>query len=281
MFNAGYKKEALAELERATKKYSSTYETTVEEISALHEKRLRSVNILKQVEAYINSIRNKPYEFDKTIREIRLRREKFEADLHNLELESKRVDQVSGRVVGAGVVTGAGVAALGPSAAMAVAMTFGTASTGTAIATLSGAAATNAALAWLGGGTLAAGAAGMAGGQALLALMGPLGWAIGGTAIVGGGMLANSKNKEIAHKAEASTRTVKKEIERMQEISAKVLALDSITKKMNSELGHLWEAMNAFPERDYRRFSNQDKDNLRRILNVAEALSKKIGEVVA
>ncbi|MGW8444460.1 hypothetical protein ACWGXJ_26515 [Paenibacillus sp. S33] len=44
-----------------------------------------------------------------------------------------------------------GVAAFGPTVALAIATTFGTASTGTAIATLSGAAATNAALAWLWG----------------------------------------------------------------------------------------------------------------------------------
>lgn len=59
--------------------------------------------------------------------------------------------------VGAGVAGGMAVASLAPSAAMWVATTFGTASTGTAISTLSGAAATNAALAWLGGGAAAAG----------------------------------------------------------------------------------------------------------------------------
>ncbi len=67
-------------------------------------------------------------------------------------------------------MAGAGIAVLGPTAAMAVATTFGTASTGTAIATLSGAAATNAALAWLGGGALAVGGGGMAAGKAFLAM---------------------------------------------------------------------------------------------------------------
>ena len=70
----------------------------------------------------------------------------------------------------AGAMAGAGIAAFGPTAAMAVATTFGTASTGTAIATLSGAAATNAALAWLGGGALAVGGGGMAAGEAFLAM---------------------------------------------------------------------------------------------------------------
>lgn len=47
--------------------------------------------------------------------------------------------------------------------AMAIAVTYGTASTGVAISSLSGAAATNAAAAWLGGGSIAGGGAGIAG----------------------------------------------------------------------------------------------------------------------
>lgn len=93
-----------------------------------------------------------------------------------------------GRGLGGGAL-GVGVAALGPTVAMGVATTFGVASTGTAISALSGAAATNAALAWLGGGALAAGGGGMAAGNALLALAGPVGWAIAGIALVGSGLL--------------------------------------------------------------------------------------------
>lgn len=89
----------------------------------------------------------------------------------------------------AGLGLGTGVVFLGPTAAMGVATTFGVASTGTAIAALHGAAATNAALAWLGGGALAAGGGGMAAGNALLALAGPIGWAIAGLSILGSGLL--------------------------------------------------------------------------------------------
>ena len=75
----------------------------------------------------------------------------------------------------AGVGLGVAVVALGPTAAMGIATTFGVASTGTAISALSGAAATNAALAWLGGGALAMNGGGMVAGKALLALAGPIG----------------------------------------------------------------------------------------------------------
>lgn len=84
---------------------------------------------------------------------------------------------------------------------MAIATTYGTASTGTAISTLSGAAATKAALAWLGGGALTAGGGGVVAGETLLAMSGPIGWAIGAAALLGGGLYARSKNIKVAEEA--------------------------------------------------------------------------------
>ena len=108
--------------------------------------------------------------------------QKIEKDCNDAIKKEKNV-----ATVGSGV--GVSIAALGPTAAMGVATTFGVASTGTAISALSGAAATNAALAWLGGGALAAGGGGVAAGNALLALAGPVGWAIAGVALVTSGIL--------------------------------------------------------------------------------------------
>ena len=114
----------------------------------------------------------------------------------------KDYDEASIKGTGAGVAgagVGVAVAAFGPTAAMGIATTFGVASTGTAIATLHGAAATNAALAWLGGGALAAGGGGIAAGEAFLALAGPIGWAIGGIALISSGAFLwnTKKSKEI------------------------------------------------------------------------------------
>lgn len=105
-----------------------------------------------------------------------------------------KIGTVTGAVVAS---TGVAVAVVGPPAAMAVATTVGVASTGTAISALSGAAATSAALAWLGGGTLAAGGGGMAAGSAFLALAGPVGWAIGGAAVVVTGAFILSQHLEL------------------------------------------------------------------------------------
>ncbi len=107
---------------------------------------------------------------------------------------------------GAGLAAGASVAFMGPTAAMWVATTFGTASTGAAISTLSGAAATNAALAWLGGGAVSAGGAGIAGGNAFLAMTGPIGWTIAGATLLTSIVLFTKNRAKGAYKGSLLTR---------------------------------------------------------------------------
>ena len=146
-------------------------------------------NALRIIQIQFDKIRNIPS--DKLIEYKRIKEIcltwKQQVDKIDNDYNTARKVNV-GRCV-AGFSFGIGVAALGPTAAMGIATTFGVASTGTAISALSGAAATNAALAWLGGGALAIGGGGMAAGNALLALAGPLGWTIAGIAIVGSGLL--------------------------------------------------------------------------------------------
>lgn len=119
---------------------------------------------------------------------------------------------------------------------MAIATTFGTASTGTAISALSGAAATNAALAWLGGGALAAKGGGMVAGKALLALAGPVGWAIGGLAIAGSIFYASSKNKKIAEEAEAKVYEIKKQINYIIKTRAEIISTKALTEEHSASL---------------------------------------------
>lgn len=277
MLNAGYKKAAIAECQKAAETYKSTYDKTVEHITALHTQKETAVGVLKRVEDYINSIRNTPDEFKKSIQLIATRRTAFEKEVDKLKLESKKIDKVSSGVAGAGVVTGAGVAAFGPTAAMAIATTFGTASTGTAIATLSGAAATNAALAWLGGGALVAGGGGIAAGNAFLAMAGPVGWAIGGAALLGGGLMANSKNKKLAEKAEQQTKEIKKETAEVKHLDTVVVAETRAITEMNDKIGVLLRQMEAVGNRDYRLFTDGQRQALLQLKNSAEALSERIG----
>lgn len=150
---------------------------------------------LKEIQDAFDCIRNIPsdeqLEYEK-LKQIRL---DWKQQAQNIDEAFKKAEVKGGGIGAAGVGAGVAVAALGPTAAMGVATTFGVASTGTAISALSGAAATNAALAWLGGGALAAGGGGMVAGNAFLALAGPVGWAIAGIALVGSGiMLFKARN---------------------------------------------------------------------------------------
>ena len=142
---------------------------------------------------------------------------------------------------GGAAVAGAGVAvvALGPTAAMGIATTFGVASTGTAISALSGAAATNAALAWLGGGALAAGGGGMAAGNALLALAGPVGWAIAGIALLGSGLLI-FKGRTKKKRLESVFELVSMRDARFYELAA--VELEERIKRMDDERVKLEDA---------------------------------------
>ena len=280
MFNSKLKKVAIGKLQEAAKAYNKQFNDTAHKMEELQKIREDSVIILNDLSQYISDLANRPKEYDTTIAQTTTRCNHFNERVEQLKKESQEIDLHAGSTAGAGALAGAGVAAAAPSLAISVAMTFGTASTGTAIASLSGAAAMNAALAWLGGGALAAGGAGMAGGTALLALANPLGLAIGALAILGGGLWANSKNKEIAKKAEKSTRAIKKEIERMKEIEVQVDVWKEETYELNTKIKTYHTMFKDRKMFNYDLFSETDKDMLRILMNSAETLSKKIGETV-
>ena len=277
MLNAGYKKEALKKCEEANAKYTTEYESTIKKSTELHKEKERAIKILKDVDEYIHSLSNKPKEIEKMATEVSVRRKTFEKEVKQLKIEAKKADKAGKGIAGGGLLAGAGVAAFGPTAAMGIATTFGTASTGTAIATLAGAAQTNAALAWLGGGALTAGGAGMAGGQAFLAMAGPVGWAIGGAALVGGGLLANNKNKKIAEKAESQTKKIQEETTKIGKIKIKIIAEIKAIVPLNNGIKKTLSGLKNTGKNDYKLFTDDEKDALMELMNSAEALSKRIG----
>lgn len=280
MLNSGYKKEALADLENANKKYEREYSLTIKDIEILHKEKLDSVKLIKSIENYFNTLSNKPKELIDTVNKIKLNYINFEREIRSLEIESKKAEKVSGSMVGAGVAAGVGVAAFGPSTAMAVAMTFGTASTGTAISALSGAAATNAALAWLGGGALVAGGGGMSAGGAFLALAGPVGLAIGGVGVISGGVLANKKNKEVAIKAEKATCEIKKETAKISKVHIKVNTVKKEIKHLSIKLEFLYNKMSALNITNCRMFNSEQMADMKILINTTQTLSEKINEKV-
>jgi len=281
MFKIGVRREALKALEKAQDDYTDLHKKTQVKAESLFKlRRSTSLELIPEVEAYVNSLANTPKDFDKSFAEYKAEFTAFNSILHELKLAAKKVQVKAGGGAAIGAAVGVGTAAYAPTAAMAVATTFGTASTGTAISTLSGAAATKAALAWLGGGVLAQGGAGIAGGNALLALAGPVGWAISGSAFVGAGLFARSKNGKIADQAttsrkelEVHTRTIRAanlEVDRILEQT------DKHTKGMREMLAKLKKDAPA----DYNQFNLEMRQSIAALINHVHSLSKLLNKKV-
>jgi hypothetical protein len=282
MFNHQAKEQALRYLKKTQKSYEEWISKVTQKAQALFEQRVATAEeMIQACEDYINTLANSPKEFDKSVAEYKVEYQQFRDLSNQIEIEVKKQARVRKSTVGAGVATGAGVAALGPSAAMAVATTFGTASTGTAISALSGAAATNAALAWLGGGALTAGGAGMAGGQALLALAGPVGWTIGGLAIAGGVVWSHSQNEKVIKEATKHATQLKAEIRKLEAAGKEVTALSMLTQKhADGVRSHLTTLTEQAPA-DYRQFSKEQKELLGALVNSVNALSYLLKKKIA
>ena len=273
------KKEALSIYEHAVEKYNNTYQTMQETGSRLYSLRQDSVKLIQEIELLLNSIANKPKEFEKTISDIQAEQKKFR-DAEEYAAEAMKAAVKSGISVAAGVAGGAAVASMAPSAAMWVATTFGTASTGTAISTLSGAAATKAALAWLGGGALSAGGAGVAGGQALLALAGPIGWGITGVTTAASVVALGHKNKKIADEAIAEAKKITIAGAEVNESSAKIQHLIDETVMLMDDLRDMSRANTLLRDANYLELSEKEQYRLGAMVNSTLALAEMLNKAI-
>jgi hypothetical protein len=228
-------------LQSALEEYNHEHMMMSDKGTTLLIERIRSVDLIEYIENLVNSIANKPKSFETEIAEIKMHRESFN-DTYEFAKAEFDAALKSAIGAGAGITAGVAVASIAPTAALWVATTFGTASTGTAISTLSGAVATKAALAWLGGGALAAGGGGMAAGQALLALAGPIGWGIAGVTLLSSIVIFSTKklklDKEKKEKIEIVknlTDTVRKNTTQIQELLDENNVLrDNLSQQYNS-----------------------------------------------
>ena len=186
----------------------------------------------------------------------------------------------SGMSIAAGVAGGGAVASMAPSAAMWVATTFGTASTGTAISALHGAVATKAALAWLGGGALSAGGAGIAGGQALLALAGPIGWGITGVTTAASAVALGHKNKQVADEAIAEAKKITIAGAEVNETSAKIQHLTDETVMLMDALRDMAQANRFLKGANYLELSQDEQYQLGTIVNNTLALAEMLNKTI-
>lgn len=281
MFNGDLKDKALTRLKDVNDEYQSTVRMVTWRAEKLHSFRLESSKeVIEAAEDYINTLANTPKEFEKEVSNLKMSFARFEKIMDEISGEDN-VAKVGGGTTAGGVAMGVGVAALGPTAAIALATTFGTASTGTAIAALSGAAATNAALAWLGGGAIVAGGGGMASGSALLALAGPIGWAIGGTSLVGGALWARNKNRVIAEKANKEAGKIKTSTIKLRTADKEIQQIHSLTVKHAHGARKQLLNLSKVAPKDYFDFTDVMKAEVGALINninsLSGLLSKSIG----
>ena len=268
------------ELKKASEEYDEMYSYVNEAGEKLLGSREECLLTIDSVEQLVNSIAAHPKEFDKQLKGITIQRKKFK-DTLDFGKDQKKALENSVKGSGAGLAAGAAVASMAPSAALWVATTFGTASTGTAISALSGAAASNAALAWLGGGALAAGGSGMAAGQALLALAGPVGWGLAGTSIIASALLFWRKKLKIQENKKKEVERMKNCTERLKELHTKIEAITSQTKDLNDHLCNSLHICASLKNGNYKQFSEEDRLRLGTLVNNTNSLSALLNTTVS
>lgn len=275
--------EKLTELDRMLQsvvtEYNDAYTIMNDKGVQLFVERSRAVDTISFVESLVNSIANRPKSFDAEFEEIRINRKKFtdSCEFANRELQEARKAATG---AGAGLAAGASVAFMAPTAAMWIATTFGTASTGAAISTLSGAAATNAALAWLGGGALAAGGGGMAGGTAFLALAGPVGWSIAGATLLTSILIFTTKKTKLNKQKNEEIQAIKRNIELVREMDGKIGQILDSTITIRNGLNDTLKT--AFPMcgADYLSLDDGQKQLLGALINNTKVLAALFGKTI-
>ena len=239
----------------------------------LYIARQRSCDSIALVESIVNSIANHPKSFDDDFAAIDTHRNEFANSLEFADRELQAARQAAGGA-GAGLAAGASVAFMAPTAAMWIATTFGTASTGAAISTLSGAAAANAALAWLGGG-------GTAAGTALLALAGPVGMAIAGATLLSSIVLFSANQLKLNKQKSEEIESVKKNTKSVLEMDAKIAALLEQTESLRESLSGASVDCLPYYAKDYQSLDDTSKMELGSLVNNTLTLSKLLGKTLS
>lgn len=272
MFGEEIRKVTFAELDKALEEYKTKFSEILEKSKLLYSERKYAVDLLIQVDEYIHSLSNKPKELEKEMEVVELKRQDFENEIEKLKKDWKKDWKKEED-------------ALKTETRIAIATAFGTAAAGTSISVLSGAAATNVALAYFGTGALALGGAGMATSEAVLAALGPIGWAIAGVILFGSGiMLDNKKKKEIEKQqkqVEQKIMTIKEGINELKKKEKRIIEETKSTSSLNLGIGKVLADLKRNRKRNYRWFSKTEKEQLMQLMNASNALSKRIGEKIS
>lgn len=285
MFNVSLKKDAIAVHKNAVDRYNESYDAMRDACDSLYKSRERALLKITSIEVIVNSIANKPKEFDKQLGEIKQQVLQFH---QTKEYADKAYHEAvkSGVSILSGVAAGGAIATAAPSVAMSIATTFGTASTGTAISALSGAAAQKAALAWIGrvtGGIATKGVvtgAGMLSGQAFLALAGPIGWGVSAASTTVSLISLSSKNKKIATQAVDEAKKIMEARESLRETTEKVRHLNQKTRDLLNELSEQTIKANQYRNMDYQSLDDEVRLLLGTLVNNTLSLAALMNQTV-
>ena len=266
-------------LQSSVTEYNDAYTIMNDAGVQLYVARSRAMDTIGFVESLINSIANRPKRFDTAFEEIRTNRKAFvdSCTFADHELQEARKAAAG---AGAGLAAGASVAFMAPTAAMWVATTFGTASTGAAISTLSGAAATNAALAWLGGGTVAMGAGGVSAGSALLAMAGPIGWTIAGATLLSSILLFTARKAKLNKQKNEEIQSVKQNTERVRELNDQIRQILAETTAVRDGVNAAFQRALPLFGADYSALTDEQKYALGALVNNTKSLSAMFGKTI-
>lgn len=266
-------------LSMAVGQYNDAYTTMNDNGATLYCERTRAVDMIMYIEDLVNSIANRPKDFDTEIAVIKTSRESFvgACEFAKQELEAAKKSALG---AGAGVATGAAIVSVAPTVAMWVATTFGTASTGTAISTLSGAAATNAALAWLGGGALAAGGGGMVGGHAILALAGPIGWGIAGVTLLSSIVLFSMNKLKLDKKKKEEIEAVKNNTQTARMVAAQIQELLDEVVSLRNNLRQQYNGCLVYFGKDFTTIPRKQQMQLGSLVNNTKSLAASLSKII-
>ena len=130
------------------------------------------------------------------------------------------------------------------------------------------------------GADAAPGGAGMAAGQTLLALAGPVGWAIGGISLLGTGVFSARKNKQIGEEAMAKRKEIKTLDKSLKAALVEIKELLGLTKTHVNGTKELLDQLKALPIQDYSQFNAEQKQKLGALVNHINSLSALLNKKV-
>ncbi len=281
MFYIGSVKKAKSIYEQAITYYNDSLGELTQACEDLYEIREKSNQVISNVEELINSIANSPKEMREELEEVKKSKEGYQENLKFAKEQAAAMAE-AGIGVAAGAALGGAFAAGVPKAALSIASAFGKATTGKAISHLSGYAAYKASAGWIARSTIGKVAPGLivgsgfAQGEALLALAGPIGIAIGTASTAASLAKMSVKNKKIVHDSVNEIQDIMQKRNRLRLRTAEITNLKDETSRLLNSVKVQLENLSDCKDKDYAELSLSEQYRLGTLVNTTLSLAKKM-----